>query len=49
MKVLIMSLVGIVYRIKFYTGWSFTQAAVNNSGISYDGNGGYKEVDIGSW
>lgn len=48
-KIIVMSLVGIVYRIKFYTGWSFTQAAVNSSGISYDGKGGYREVDIGSW
>lgn len=48
MRVVTMFFIGILYRIKFYTGWSFTQAAVNNSGISYDTKGGFTEVDCGS-
>lgn len=36
MRLLTMFFIGVVYRIKFYTGWSFTQAAVNSSGISFD-------------
>jgi|JI6StandDraft_1071083.scaffolds.fasta_scaffold01604_1 lysophospholipid acyltransferase len=48
MRLVIMFFIGIVYRIKFYTGWAFTQAAANCSGISYDKNGTFTEVDIGS-
>ncbi len=40
-KVAIMFFIGIVYRIKFYAAWAFTQAAVNNSGVSYDEKGGF--------
>lgn len=38
-KIFIMNVIGIVYRIKFYTGWSFTQAAIDMSGLSYDEQG----------
>lgn len=43
-----LSLIGIIYRFKFYTGWAFTQAAINASGINYEFNGQMK-VDCGSF
>lgn len=33
-KLLIITCLGVVYRLKFYTGWAFTQAAINASGIN---------------
>lgn len=47
-KLIILSVIGIFYRIKFYTGWSFTQAAINASGINYELNGQNK-VDCGNF
>ena len=35
-KIMIIFLLGIAYRAKFYVAWYFTQAAIDNSGISYD-------------
>lgn len=31
-----MNIIGIFYRIKFYTAWGFTQIALDLSGISWD-------------
>jgi len=39
MKIIILNLVGFVYRLKFYSAWYFGQAATNLSGLSLSSSG----------
>lgn len=48
-KFLIMNIVGICYRIKFYSAWGFTQIAVDLSGLSWnEKDKNYESVRCGS-
>jgi lysophospholipid acyltransferase len=43
-KILLLNLVGFVYRLKFYSAWYFGQAATNLSGLSLSPSGEYDAV-----
>lgn len=31
-----LNIIGVIYRLKFYTAWSFIQIAIDFSGLSWD-------------
>ena len=47
LKVLSINIFGFFFRIKYYTGWYFAQAATNLSGLSLTKDGQYDKVIAG--
>ena len=45
-----LNIIGLIYRLKFYMAWGFTQISINLSGLSWDKEtGSYDKVVCGSF